>query len=179
MKLKLLLLAIVLGACAPVPGGSDASRADQCRDRFQAYDRAAMFEPTFSMGVLQPTVTGAGLANDRTAARNALRQFGCTTTPAEMPVLDGRDLSAFARPVADNAAPPRYVHVATVTSNSSEAALQRAFQGLGYPVRVKGAEGLGRRIFLGPLDTTPAQQNALALARELGFASAYLLPRVP
>ena len=49
----------------------------------------------------------------------------------------------------------------------------RAFRGLGYRSRGVGAEGLGRRLYLGPFTSQAALDQALALAREAGFIAPY------
>ena len=46
------------------------------------------------------------------------------------------------------------------TSNGTEAVLRDRLSALGWPVRVKGAERLGRRVFIGPLETEPEEETA-------------------
>ncbi|NNU79815.1 hypothetical protein HMH01_05100 [Halovulum dunhuangense] len=173
------LLASIIGlsACAVGPGIPDPSRADSCRAAFMDYDRELRASPRFFEGVL--VVGGMDAPSGAFAAESRILQLGCTVFPNRMPDIAALDLSAFAMPAGGVAAPRKMLHLATVTTNTSEAELVRLARRLGYPVTVRGADRLGRRVFLGPLTTDAAQRQALALARALGFDAAYLLTRVP
>ena len=65
------------------------------------------------------------------------------------------------------------VHLGIVTSISDEARATRFFRGLGYRSRGIGAEGLGRRLYIGPFTTQGALDQALQVAREAGFIAPF------
>ena len=71
------------------------------------------------------------------------------------------------------------VHLGIVTGISDEALVTRYFRGLGYRSRGIGAEGLGRRIYIGPFTTQGAADQALAVAREAGFIAPYVAKYTP
>ena len=66
------------------------------------------------------------------------------------------------------------VHLGIVTGISDEAFVTRYFRGLGYRSRGIGAEGLGRRIYIGPFASQGAVDQALRVAREAGFIAPYV-----
>jgi hypothetical protein len=65
------------------------------------------------------------------------------------------------------------VHLGIVTGIGDEAFVTRHFRGLGYRSRGIGAEGLGRRIYIGPFTSQGALDQALTVAREAGFVAPY------
>ena len=69
---------------------------------------------------------------------------------------------------------PVPIHLGIVTGISDEALVTRFFRGLGYGSRGVGAEGLGRRIYIGPFTTQSAVDQALEVAREAGFIAPYV-----
>ncbi len=60
-----------------------------------------------------------------------------------------------------------------VTGFTDEMRATVFFRGLGYNSRGIGAEGLGRRIYIGPFDNEAALEQAISVAREAGFISPY------
>ena len=172
----MLALVMTLCACTPAPQ-TDASRAETCRAAFQSYDRAVAFERPG--GFLQLPIPGSLDAEPAGSfARSRIQQLGCVSFPREVPDPSTLDLGRFAA-VPGAPAARQYLHVGILSSNSTEGALRATFEALGYPVRVKGAELLGRRFFVGPLATDAEQSGAIGAARSLGFDAAYFLTRVP
>jgi hypothetical protein len=170
-------LALVLGAAACTAPGpvTEASRADSCTAAFQRYDRALLAQRT--VPILQDT---GALRRDRTqavGAENMLRQYDCVSFGGDV-ALDA-DLSAHARPAGATPPSDRYVHVGIVTSNGLADAVSAKLKGLGYPVVVKGADRLGRRIFVGPLGSQEAVRAAQGAAGAMGFPGVYGLDRLP
>ena len=90
-------------------------------------------------------------------------------------VADGlaQRLAPFA--IADSGAAirPIPVHLGIVTGIWDEARVTHFFRSLGYRSRGVGAEGLGRRIYIGPFATEGALEQALGVARQAGFIAPY------
>ena len=104
-------------------------------------------------------------------ASEALISNDCLTRSADLdglPALYAR-LQPFLIENGGPAIRPVPVHLGIVTGISDEALVTRYFRGLGYRSRGIGAEGLGRRIYIGPFTTQGAADQALAVAREAGF----------
>ena len=60
-----------------------------------------------------------------------------------------------------------------ITSIVDEQRVTAYFRGLGYRSRGIGADGLGRRIYIGPFVTEGALREAIDVARQAGFISPY------
>ena len=110
------------------------------------------------------------------APSEALSSNGCLTRSAD---LDG--LPALARGCSrsgSRTAGRRSGRCRCISASSpaisDEAFVTRYFRGLGYRSRGIGAEGLGRRIYIGPFTSQGALDQALALAREAGFIAPYV-----
>lgn len=165
--------ALLVGACTTAPV-SDASRAGICRDLFQRYDR--------DLELRGPASGFMGTARTRTAYPTlnlgGLRQYNCVTYASELPDFASLDAAALRAP-ARGSGPTRYVHLATGATDDVANRLASEARNLGYPVQTKGAPGLGRRVFLGPLRSPAEEGAALRLAEAMGFNDAYLLSRIP
>lgn len=186
MILRPVMIAVTLAAalaavsaCAPAQPLSSADKTSRCIAAYQNYDQAVLLEPDRSalLDGIVPRVTGGGPG--RTGAESALRQFDCIVFPQYVPDPATVDLSDLARPIGETRQRPRYLHLAIVTNNALEDRVRSALTGVGYPVRVKGASNLGRRIFIGPLTSPAEQASAEAAAARLGFTSLYTLTRIP
>ena len=109
-------------------------------------------------------------------ASEVLISNDCLTRSADLdglPALYAR-LQPFLIETGGPAIRPVPVHLGIVTGISDEALVTRYFRGLGYRSRGIGAEGLGRRIYIGPFTTQGAADQALAVAREAGFIAPYV-----
>jgi|GEM_PF-3793113 len=169
------LLCALLAGCTPGPQ-VEASRAAECRAAFQSYDRAVRFTPSATFLALpKPTPI---IRQQGNSARARIQQLGCVTFPREVPQIESVDLAGLEAGPGP-AASRKYLHVGILSSNGTEGVLRDRFAALGYPVRVEGAELLGRRFFVGPLSTAGDQARAAQAAEALGFDSAYLLTAVP
>jgi len=163
-----LLVAAVAGCAAgPAPAPDPAV----CATLFSRYDTAARRYPVTRFDEDGGVVSPGPLSRPTVA----LRQNRCLTSSAD---LDG--LPALAERLApyriDDGGPairPVPVHLGIVTGISDEAFVTRYFRGFGYRSRGIGAEGLGRRIYIGPFTTQGALDQALAVAREAGFIAPY------
>jgi hypothetical protein len=165
LALALLLLA---GCAAPVPG---PSRAERCEALFLRYDAAARVyrDTSFEKGgaIQQP--------GQLARASQALITNDCLTRSADLdglPALSAR-LAPYTIDRSGPAIRPVPVHLGIVTGISDEASVTRFFRGLGYRSRGIGAEGLGRRIYIGPFTSQRAVDQALAVARQAGFIAPF------
>jgi hypothetical protein len=165
------LCALLLAGCAaaPVPG---PSRGERCEALFLHYDAVVRFYPDTSFdeeGAIQRPGQVA-------RASQALIRNDCLTRSADLdglPALYAR-LQPFRIEDSGPAIRPVPVHLGIVTGIGDEAFVTRHFRGLGYRSRGIGAEGLGRRIYIGPFATQGAVDQALAVAREAGFIAPYV-----
>lgn len=162
---------LVLAACAPVPA-DPVSRAGTCRLLFQVYDREVALQPP---GILD---MDRGPLFDRSEPDlSGLRQYRCVSFASDVAGAEA-DLSAFAAPPMGTGA-ARYVHLATMAGDDAAAALAARVRALGYRVETRGAPGLGRRVFVGPLRSPAEVGMTLRLAEALGLDAAYKLSRIP
>jgi len=161
----------LMAACAPV-APDPVSRAETCRMLFQVYDRDVALQPP---GILD---MDRGPLFDRPEPDlSGLRQYRCVRFASDLAGAE-TDLSAFAAPPPGSGA-ARYVHMATMAGDDAAAALAARMRALGYRVTLKGAPGLGRRVFAGPLRSPAEVGAALRLAGALGLDAAYTLSRIP
>jgi hypothetical protein len=166
--------ALLLAACVTLALPAVARAADpaQCLALFIDYDRRAISYPTTRLGDVSPPP-----ALSQPIQR--LRRAGCLTTSADLDAT--APLAARLSPyVIDRSGPaiaPVPIHLGVVTSISDEARATAFFRGLGYRSRGIGAEGLGRRLYIGPFTTQSALDQALAVAREAGFIAPFPAPR--
>lgn len=164
-----LLLALVTaaGACA-------ASRAPDptvCASLYARYDSIVR---NYGMSGFDEDLT---IPQPREASRllAPLRMNDCLTSPEDLDGLEALAVRVAPYTIIDSGAPIRAtpVHLGILTSAFDEPRVTRFFRGLGYRSRGIGAEGLGRRIYIGPFTTQGALDQALALAREAGFVAPY------
>lgn len=164
-----LALIAAVGACAAAPAaGPDPVR---CAALFARYDAVARHYPVSGFREDGGDIAAGQLSRPTVA----LRANGCLTTSADLdglPALAAR-LQPFAIADSGPAIPPTPVHLGVVTGIADEALVTRAFRGLGYRSRGVGAEGLGRRLYIGVFTTQGALDQALAVAREAGFVAPY------
>jgi hypothetical protein len=163
----LLLAAAAMTACTAASRAPDPAR---CEALFWTYDTAARnySSQRFSdFALVPPGPLSRPIQN--------LRNNGCLTSSADldgMPALAAR----LAPYTIDRSGPPIRavpVHLGIVTSISDEARVTQFFRGLGYRSRGIGAEGVGRRLYIGPFTTQGGLDQALATAREAGFIAPY------
>ena len=165
--------AIAVLALLAATGAGAATRAPgtTCDRLFARYDAAVRnfgtpgFDEDF--GVTPPAPISRLLV--------PLRSNGCLTSSADLDGLEAlaQRLAPFAIVAGGSTIRPTPVHVGIITSGFDEPRVTRFFRGLGYGSRGIGAEGLGRRIYIGPFTTEGALAQALALAREAGFVAPY------
>lgn len=166
--LGLLLAAVAAtGACA-------ASRAPDptvCGRLFARYDSIVR---NYGMSGFDDDI-GIPQPGEVSRLLTPLRANGCLTSPEDLDGLEAlaHRLAPFA--IVDGGASirPTPVHLGIITSVFDESRVTRFFRGLGYRSRGVGAEGLGRRIYIGPFVTQGALDQALAVAREAGFVAPY------
>jgi hypothetical protein len=161
---------ILLAGCfaLTLPTAVRAADPARCLALFIDYDRRAISYPTTSFGEVTPP---AALSQPI----QRLRSAGCLTTSADLDAMAplAVRLSPFVIDRSGPAIPPVPVHLGVVTSISDEARATAFFRGLGYRSRGVGAEGLGRRLYVGPFATQSALDQALAVAREAGFIAPF------
>jgi hypothetical protein len=156
----------------PAPGPSRAADPAVCLRLFERYDTATWLYPNSWIGkedasaILPAPVDRAG---------RLLRLNGCLTSSED---LDGMpELAARLSPhTITNSGPairPTPVHVGIVTGITDEAWATRFFRGLGYRSRGVGAEGLGRRLYIGPFTSQGALDEAMSIARQAGFIAPF------
>lgn len=164
---------LALAACASLGQRPPVRDPAVCTDLFVKYDRVERFFPHRSIGFDDDIPAHLPPEVDR--AIRQLRQNGCLTRSED---LDGMpELAARLAPhvVSDSGPTIRRVpvHLGVVTSISDERRATEFFRGLGYRSRGIGAEGLGRRLYIGPFTSQGALDEALQIAREAGFLSPY------
>jgi hypothetical protein len=168
MRAPLLALAL-LAAALPAAAASPAN-PERCLALFLTYDRTAHNFPNSRWGdngVTPPSQLSRPIQN--------LRNAGCLTSSSDldgMPAL-AAELSPY---VIDNSGPairPVPVHLGVVMGIGDEVRVTNFVRGLGYRSRGIGAEGLGRRIYIGPFTTQSALDQALSVARAAGFIAPF------
>lgn len=161
-------LAGCAGLAPPPPRGDAAA----CRAAFESLDQAKRLFPREQITASGGTALNASVSR----ATNRIITQGCLTTGDDLAGLEtlGARLGP-RRPVNSGPAiPPTAVHVGILTGGFSDAGRAAAFfQSQGYRTRTIGAEKLGRRLYIGPVTSQGALDEAIALAAEAGFPSAY------
>lgn len=167
------LLAVLALAAGCAPASAPEPGPGECLRLFRDYDRVADRYPG----------GGSGLFSDRRVpppdlARAAQRLVvgDCLTWTSD---LDGMEayaasLEGFRITEGPTAIRPRPVHLGILTSITDEVRVTIVFRGLGYYSRGVGAQGLGRRIYIGPFRSQEAIDQAIAVAREAGFIAPYV-----
>ncbi len=174
--MRFLAALLALLAAAPALAAGPGRDPAVCASLFARYDTAARVYGTAGFdenGVSPPAALSRWIV--------PLRAKGCLTYADDLAGMDAlaARLAPFA--IADGGAAirPTPVHLGIVTSIGDEAHVTRFFRGLGYRSRGVGAEGLGRRIYIGPFTSEGARDQALAIAREAGFIAPYAATRGP
>jgi hypothetical protein len=162
-----LALLLAFAGCGVVP--EQSSDRGVCVATFRDYDRARQFNP-------DPTF-------DRRTGRYRwdawverlrllLIQNDCLTRPRDMAGID----AAAVAPVAEGGAPlgrPVAVHVGTFTDEATAAAAVALFRAAGLRATSVGDQGLGRRVFAGPVATEGGLAATVDLATRAGFVAPY------
>lgn len=158
----------LLAACAPL----QVAEPQTCGALFRQYDRLERSGQVVGFNTASETWELAPAVSRQT---RLLIINDCRTS--------GDDLAGLANlaarhpdfRMAEGGAPIREVpvHLGVLTSIQDERWVTEVFRGLGYRSRGIGAEGLGRRIYIGPFTDQAALDQALALAREAGFVAPY------
>ncbi len=172
------IAAFMLVAC--VEDLSEEQRLARCVDFFKDYDRELRFDVDESAIVRR--VVGEPIGFDRELSiRSALLQYRCETRLDDLPDLDAvaSGLQAYRGDGAGQLAVPEYLHAGLARDGRVASALTEYFTGLGYRVRTTGAPGLGRRVFVGPLETVEARRGAETVARAAGLGTTYTVTRLP
>ena len=167
----LAVVALLAAACA-APAATRAPDPATCASDFARYDRAvrhygsnASFDDDY--GVIPPAALSRPIG--------ALRRDGCLTFSADIDAMETLAPGLTSYVIVDSGPMIRAtpVHLGIVTSIADEARATRFFRGLGYRSRGIGAEGLGRRLYIGPFTTQGALDQALQTARDVGFIAPY------
>jgi len=169
--------ALLLTACATGNAPDAGREADRCVFHFNQYDIATTTFPTERYSsrargyILSPAVQ---------RSISFLRSGDCLTMNAELDGMAalGDSLQPFEPVRGVTAIPQVSLHAGIVTSTSAETGAVVFFQSLGYTVRTVGAPQLGRRVFVGPFTTQESLDQALDVARDAGFESAYGTRRI-
>lgn len=168
----LALLLLPLAGCGAI--GAQPPRGDpaNCRALFATYDQAVKLFPHYSIGPDDRSQQNATVSR----AANRLITGGCLSTGSDIAGIDALGMTLGPRRPVDSGAPipPTAVHVGILTGGFVDAGRAVAFfSSQGYQTRTIGAERLGRRLYIGPIRTQGALDQAIALAAEAGFPSAY------
>jgi hypothetical protein len=160
-------LLLLLAAAFPAAAASPTS-PELCLRLMLVYDRTVNHYPAPRFGGdTPPPAYSRPIQN--------LRNAGCLTSSSDLDAM--APLAVRLSPyVIDRSGPairPVPVHLGIVTGITDEARVTAFFRGLGYRSRGIGAEGLGRRIYIGPFTTQSALDQALAVAREAGFIAPF------
>ncbi|QHQ35792.1 hypothetical protein [Algicella marina] len=172
-----LLVLVLIGGCTTEI--SETERRARCVAAFERYDREVIFARPTESAIVQRVIGDANPGPDfRFAMEGELRGLNCYED------LDGLAEAArlgqrFDANGVGRLAEPEYLHAGMVRSNGQAAVLKKFFTDLGYRVRDVGAPKLGRRIFVGPLDTVEARRGAEQLARMADLATVYTVTRLP
>ena len=169
-RLMALGLTAGLWACAPTaPVPPDPAR---CFALFEQLDRAERLFPRYRADRLSDTV----VQNPRVArVAQDIRQARCTTSVTDLSGTDAlaAELAPFARVSGGGPPDSSALQVGIVDGISAEVRAATFFGGLGYRYRSTGTEGLGRRIFIGPMRSEAEMQQAMEIARRAGFVAPY------
>lgn len=162
-----------LSGCAqfadrPPPGDPAA-----CRAAFEQYDLAAqLFQPYY----YNPRLDGRSSQNAAISrAGNRIISQGCLTTSRDITGIEALGMR-LGPGKPENSGPeiePTAVHVGILTGFTEAGRAIAFFEGQGYQTRTIGAEKLGRRLYIGPVTSQGALDQAIALAAEAGFPNAY------
>ena len=167
-------LALVLGlvSCAPTETVTRRADPETCLVLFESLDRTIRFYPPDTFR----TRSGRRVVNPR-ISRTAIKilRAGCTTDQADLVVMDtlASELGDFR---IEDSGPPSEVNalqVGIVTGLIDEVRVAQFFGRLGYRYRSSGVEMLGRRIFIGPIRSEGAMEQAIDVARRAGFIAPY------
>lgn len=168
---------LLLAACAPGATPEAGRDAGRCVTLFNQYDALLDLYPNqasdgFGVG---------GLAFNPIQQQIAfLRSADCLTRESELAGMEalGESLRPFSPATGGAAIAPVTIHAGIVTSPDAEARAVAFFQSLGYSTRTVGAQQLGRRILVGSFTSRSALDQALGIARDAGFESAYATRRI-
>lgn len=158
----------LLGGCATP--SAPVSRAQTCEALFARYDYYSQLSPR------RLTDDGSiALSGNVSRSVQQLISNGCLTLSSDLVGLEQRGAQlGFRKPVDSGAAiKPTAVQVGVLTSFSDVTRATVFFGNLGYQTRTIGADGLGRRLYIGPFVTQGAMDQAIETAREAGFVSPY------
>jgi hypothetical protein len=162
-----------LAGCAYLPAQPPSGDPANCRALFQRYDQAVkLFQPYYYNALLDGRSTQPGPIS---RAGTQIIASGCLTTGRDITGIEALGMTLGPRRPVDSgpAIDPVAVHVGILTGFTDAGRAIGFFEGQGYQTRTIGAEKLGRRLYIGPVRTQGALDQAIALAAEAGFTSAY------
>ena len=162
-----------MAGCAGFGQISPTRDPQVCLRLFNQYDRDAWSYPHYSVGINDDRRSLPPPAVERDI--QLLRNAGCLTRSADLDGMTALASRLTPHVVTDSgpAIRPVAVHLGVVNSMGDEARTTQFFRGLGYRSRGVGAANLGRRLYIGPIASQGALDEALAIAREAGFISPY------
>lgn len=139
---------------------------------FEELDRSERLFPRYRADRLSDTT----VQNPRVArVAQDTREAGCTTSVTDLSGTDALtvELAPFVRISGGGPAESTALQVGIVDGISAEVRAATFFGGLGYRYRSTGTEGLGRRVFIGPIRSEAEMQQAIDVARRAGFIAPY------
>ncbi len=172
-------LVVAAGLAACTQEMSETERRAECVEAFQRYDREVILDRPSESAIVRRVVGDVDIGPDfRSVRESRLRTLRCYES------LEGLEEAArlgqrFNAAGTGRLAEPEYLHAGLVRSNGQAAVLKRFFTDLGYRVRDVGAPKVGRRVFVGPLETVEARRGAEQLARLADLTSVYTVTRLP
>jgi len=163
-------LAAGLAACmSPPPAPPDPA---ECLALFEDLDRAERLFPRYRFNRASDTF----VQNPRVArAARAVLLSGCTTSITDLAEADAvqAELQPFSRVKGGGPAASTALQVGIVDGLTAEVRAATFFGNLGYRYRSTGTDGLGRRVFIGPIRSQAAMDQAIDVARRAGFIAPY------
>jgi hypothetical protein len=169
--LAALVLAGAVAGCAPVP--PQTTDQANCVWLFEQYDVYSNFMPNEVRArdgrFMDPSMVAY--------FRRLLVQNDCVTRSRDVADLDALAAAWAGRGIVESGPPSPYpgsVHVGTFAGDADAARAASFFEGLGVRSKSIGAQGLGRRVFVGPFRSQGAMNEAMTVAREAGFVAPYV-----
>jgi hypothetical protein len=160
-------LVLVSGCTLPPPEAPGPT----CEALFQQYDYYSQLAPVAQYRDEGSNITPGNLGRPT----GQLISNGCLTTNSDLTGLEqlGAKLG-FRQPTnSGTSIKPTALQVGVLTSITDVTRATVFFQNLGYQTRTIGAEGLGRRLYIGPFTSSGAMQEAVDTARSAGFIAPY------
>ena len=167
-----LALVLVLVSCAPTETVTRRADPETCLILFASLDRTIRFYPPDTYR----SRSGRRIINPRLSRIvHKILRGGCTTDQADLVVMDtlASELGDFRIEDSGSPSETNALQVGIVTGLIDEVRVAQFFGRLGYRYRSSGVEMLGRRVFIGPIRSEGAMEQAIDVARRAGFIAPY------